>query len=216
MKTRRQFIKIAALTPLCGAGNLILFPQEAEAFWPLLARIALGGFFRRTVASTVTRAVGGNLARQVALSSGRRLAVQGSRRYITKKVVTKYGISIGGALSISPDIYAMAKEHNAGAIWINRGHENLFDVEFNNDTDDYKAGQLSLFIKDIEKDKIREQIYGGYVSAPPSRKFVFPFEISELPFTGAINIVSETTDNNIACTPSDNIIVAREEDVRFG
>lgn len=215
MKSRRKFIKLAVLTPLCATGSLILFPKEAEAFFPLLARIFLGGFVRRTVTKTVTRAVGGNLARKVALSSARSLVGQGSKRYITKKVVTRYGISMGGAVSISSDVYAMARECNAEAIWVNRGYDNLFNVEFNNKSKDYKGGNLSLLIKDVEKGVVKRKIYAGYLSAPPKKKFIFPFEISELPFTGIVNIEGRVIDENISCKPSGNIVIAREEDIRF-
>jgi hypothetical protein len=215
-KSRREFIKIAALAPFGVAGSLILIPTEAEAFWPLfLGRIILGGFARRTVTSTVARGLGSSLVRGSASIAGRNLARQQLRKYITKKTVTQYGISIGGAISISPDVYAMAKEHNAEAIWVNRGYDNQFGVEFNNETQSAGSGELSLFIKDVEKDQIREQINGGYFSISSKAKFEHSFKISDLPFTGVINILGQSTNDNLSFIPSGNIIVASQDNVHF-
>lgn len=215
---RRKFIKMAAVTPLLGTGSLVLLPTEAQAIWPLLgfiARVAVGGFIRRTVVSTITRGIGSSLVRGAASVGGRNLARQQLRRYITKKTVTQYGISIGGAISVSPDVYAMAKEHNADAIWVNSGYDNQFDVEFDNKTKSAGSGELSFFIKDVEKDQIREQINGGYFSISSEAKFRHNFEIADLPFTGVISILGESTNSNLNFVPSGNIIVASKGDVHF-
>jgi len=201
--SRRKFIVAAMSGPL-----LLLAPvQQSQAFWPLLLRVFVGGAVRRTVVSSVARSAVGAAARSGASAAVRRT---------TMKSVSSLGVKAGLVVSVSPNVFALAEEHNAEAIWVQNGYHNSFSAQLaNNSQENISSGDLYFSLEDVTHNTVEKEQYGGVLFASPGDQFRFSFEIAELPYPGVKRIVGRSTNPDIKCVPSGNIVVASSYDVQL-
>ncbi len=92
---------------------------------------------------------------------------------------------------------------------------NNFDLSFRNMAEHTINGELALFLRNVETGRITNKIYAGELTALPSSNFTFGFQLDELPYTGVINLMAESTMPQLAAEESGNIIVTGVDDVYF-
>ncbi len=215
--SKRGFLKTTVGASMLVSGG-ILVPSPVRAILPALvagtlARFVVQGFVRSTITRSVGSAAIRGGVRQTLTQSSKRLATNGIRKRVTQKTVTEYGISLGTGVSISADVFALAKESNAAAIWVDREHDNHFDMEFTNSENRNSSGQLSLFVQDVATGQIIDQLYEAPIALIPTSSFKFSFTVSDLPYTGVVQLLAASTIAGLDCTPSENIVIAGADDV---
>lgn len=200
---RREFIQLSGAY-LVG-GSLIMLPNEADAFWPWVARFVFRGLVRSTARSAARGAFSGAL----------RGATIATRRSAFKSVI-QMGIVGGSIVSVAPALHASISKYNAKAIWVNEGVENNFSLSISNATDKRMMAQLFYQLRDIDTGRVEIDKPCGLLSAGPNDSFEFPFSISELPFLGAKQLHAVSDSNDLLSVPSEPIIVTSQEEVSFG
>ena len=213
---RREFVRKGIALPLAINGTFLCLPKSANAYFPLIARVMVGGFIRKPAVQSATRVIASRTPVSSKIASSGAIARQnGTRQFLNKRVRTSLGISAGLSVSVSPAVFALAQKHNAEAIWVKTGHANNFYMIFTNSSGQKIDGNLSLFIRDVERDEITTQLRAGTLSVPASSKTAFRFEIAELPYTGVIKIQADSTMNQLGIVDSGNIVIASASEVFF-
>jgi hypothetical protein len=197
--SRRKFIKISGCT--IASGGLILLSPPAEAIWPWILRFIFSAGVR-TGARSIVRKGTVNTLRGFA-----------SRRSF--KSTVNLGLTASLGFSVSPNVYAKAKEYDAEAIWINSGYSNNFQLALQNDSSERKQAQLSYLLRDVPSDKVVLERNCGVLSAGPNDSFGFSFEISELPFVGVKRLEAVSDNPELYKVPSGNIVIANSNEVSF-
>ena len=193
--TRRDFIKLTGCT--IASGGLILLSPPAEAVLPLVLRFIFGMGVRTTVRRVPTRVLVGS-------ATGK-----------SYKSVVSLGLTASVAFSVSPNVYAQAREYNAEAIWVNSGVKNNFQLAMQNNSNERKQAQLSYILRDVPSNRIELERNCGVLSVGPNDSFSFPFEISELPYVGVKKLEAISDSPGLHRTSSGNIIIADSKEVKF-
>lgn len=196
---RREFIQLSGAYLI--GGSTIILPQQADAFWPWIAR-----FFFRGVVRTGARSAARSSLRGAASGAARRSAFES---------IAKVGIVSGSLVSVSTSLFADINKYKAKAIWVNEGVENNFTLALSNRLSQTISGQLGYELRDIDSGDVELRRQVGYVSSPPRDQFKFDFSISDLPYLGAKRLQAVTDSRDLYCEPSAPIIVTQQSEVRF-
>lgn len=129
------------------------------------------------------------------------------------KSVSSLEVSAGMVISISPEVYALAEEHKAEAIWVRAGYDNQFTAVLENGSPSHVSGQFHYGIEDVNTGRLEKERFCCLIHAGPGDKFEFSGQESDLPSPGVKRIIGRTDNPNIRCNSSGNIIVANPEDV---
>lgn len=195
--SRRQFIQITGYSVI--SSGLILLTPEAKAVWPWIVRFIISSSGRRAVASTASRGIVSNTIRQAN----------------TYKNILDLGLTANKIIfSVSPNIQEQIAEYKAEAIWIN-SVKNEFSLSLQNTSNQRKQAQLSYILKDVNTGHIDLKHQCGFLSVGPHDQFTFPFEISELPYTGIKRLEALSDSDDLQSIASGNIIVANSNEIKF-
>jgi hypothetical protein len=225
MISRRKFVKVIVLSPhLLGSGALLLLSDRADAFLPFFVRFIVGGFVRgaviRTVVSQAVRSAPLAVTSMASAQTTRNVAATrpheyGKKTAIRGSVATQFGFSAGLSVSVSPNVLAKAQEFAADAIWIRADVQNSFELEVHNNSDQVLNEKIAIFLRDVEKDSITNQMYYDKYTAQPNSVSRIPFRISNLPYNGVVRLSAQSTASELRASSSGNIVVAERSEIEF-
>lgn len=211
--SRRDFIKVSCYS-LVGS-NLLFFSKPSNAILPFIARFLLGRVAKSALKSAAKKA-----GKRAVRGSSKTLS-RASRNPTPRKIFPNFksALDLGsiavGIASLSPKVYADVKDYDCEAIWINSGQENDFILQVANSTDTRKHCSISYQIIDVKSGYIEMEEGLGTVSVEPFEDFVFPFEVSDLPFEGVKRLQGFSDSDTLTIEPSANIMVASPDEVQL-
>lgn len=211
--TRRKLILAGASGSLLMLGGV----RPASAVWPVFLRFVIGGAARRSagraIASSAARGASSSAARRAAVGSAARTGAGTAVSRQSMMNTASLNLARGIAVAVSPEVYALAQEHNAEAIWIQNGYQNEFEAVLSNTSSNRVASQLYIQVEDVITGHTEKQQHCGLLSAGSEDVFRFSFTIAELPYSGVKRIAGRLSDTSIRSQPSGNIVVASSGDV---
>lgn len=225
MVQRRRFVKnmMVAVPAVMLAPGLFWFPQRADAVLPgIIARFLFGSLIRRGGVTVASRAVGKRIVTGTSSRAGQHVLPQGAAVASSSTVLSGasfQGLSFsvlsvsGVSVTFSRRIHAMSRQYAADIVWAKDSYINSFGYDIDNASNKDLRGSLDLFVKDVDSDRIVEQISLGVVDVEARRAFRYSFELEKFDYDGVIRLLSESSASELAAPPSGNIIIARSGEI---